>query len=192
MPDALKATRTERDTLGAVEVPGDRYYGAQTARSLHFFAIGDDRMPRPVIEAMGVLKKAAAAANRDLEQLPSNLADLIDRAADEVIAGKLDDHFPLRVWQTGSGTQTNMNANEVIANRANELAGRPSAASRRCIRTITSTSRNRRMTPFRRRCTSRSLGKSFSGSSRPFRDCAKDLRPRPANTRASSRLAERI
>ncbi len=121
----MSATRTERDTLGTVEVPADRYYGAQTARSLHFFAIGDDVMPRPVIRAMGVLKKAAALANRDLAQLPANLADLIVRAADEVIAGKLDDHFPLRVWQTGSDTQTNMNANEVIANRANELAGSP-------------------------------------------------------------------
>src|SRR5947209_4742638 len=118
-------TRTERDTLGAVEVPADRYHGAQTARSLHFFAIGEDRMPLPVLRAMGLLKKAAALANRDLGQLPPNLADLIVRAADEMIAGKLDDHFPLRVWQTGSGTQTNMNANEVIANRANEMAGSP-------------------------------------------------------------------
>jgi fumarate hydratase class II len=125
MPTAKPPTRTERDTLGTVEVPADQYYGAQTARSRRFFAIGDDRMPLPVIEAMGVLKKAAALANRDLGQLPANLADLIVRAADEVIAGKLDDHFPLRVWQTGSGTQTNMNANEVIANRANEMAGSP-------------------------------------------------------------------
>src|SRR5580704_18875774 len=125
MPTPTPATRTERDTLGTVEVPADRYFGAQTARSLHFFAIGEDRMPRQVIEAMGVLKKAAALANRDLGHLAPNLADLIVRAADEVIAGKLDDHFPLRDWQTGSGTQTNMNANEVIANRANELAGSP-------------------------------------------------------------------
>jgi fumarate hydratase class II len=125
MPTEKLPMRTERDTLGTVEVPADQYYGAQTARSLRFFAIGDDRMPQPVIEAMGVLKKAAALANRDLRQLPANLADLIVRAADEVIAGKLDDHFPLRVWQTGSGTQTNMNANAVIANRANELAGSP-------------------------------------------------------------------
>jgi fumarate hydratase, class II len=121
----MPTTRTERDTLGTVEVAADRYYGAQTARSLHFFAIGDDRMPQPVIRAMGILKKAAAQVNRELGQLPANLADLIVRAADEVISGKLDDHFPLRVWQTGSGTQTNMNANEVIANRANELAGSP-------------------------------------------------------------------
>src|SRR5437588_5312743 len=125
MSNDSPATRTERDSLGPVEVPADRYYGAQTARSLHFFAIGEDRMPLPVLRAMGLLKKAAALANRDLGQLPPNLADLIVRAADEMIAGKLDDHFPLRVWQTGSGTQTNMNANEVIANRANEMAGSP-------------------------------------------------------------------
>src|SRR5205823_14379311 len=87
--------------------------------------IGEDRMPLPVVRAMGVLKKAAALANRELGKLPANIADLVVRAADEVIAGKHDDHFPLRVWQTGSGTQSNMNANEVIANRANELAGSP-------------------------------------------------------------------
>ena len=125
MPAEKPATRTERDTLGTVEVPADRYYGAQTARSLHFFNIGEDRMPLPVVRAMGTLKKAAALANRDLGELPANLAELIVKAADEVIAGKHDDHFPLRVWQTGSGTQSNMNANEVIANRANELAGAP-------------------------------------------------------------------
>ncbi|HTK76398.1 MAG TPA: class II fumarate hydratase [Gemmataceae bacterium] len=119
------ATRTETDSMGAVEVPADRYYGAQTARSLVHFAIGDDRMPLPLVRAFGVLKKAAALANRELRQLTPEIADLIVRAADEVIAGKLDEHFPLRVWQTGSGTQTNMNANEVIANRANELAGAP-------------------------------------------------------------------
>src|SRR5207253_128699 len=116
-------TRLESDSMGTIEVPADRYYGAQTARSLIHFAVGDDRMPREVIRAFGVLKKAAALVNRDLGQLPPDKADLIVRAADEVIAGKLDDHFPLRVWQTGSGTQTNMNANEVIANRAIELAG---------------------------------------------------------------------
>src|SRR6478672_4979217 len=109
------ATRTETDSMGAVEVPADRYYGAQTARSLIHFDIGDDRMPLPLIRAFGVLKKAAALANRELSQLKPDVADLIVRAADEVIAGGLDEHFPLRVWQTGSDTQTNMNANEVIA-----------------------------------------------------------------------------
>jgi fumarate hydratase class II len=115
--------RTESDSMGTIEVPADRYYGAQTARSLIHFSIGDDRMPREVIRAFGILKKAAAQVNRDLGKLAADKCDLIVRAADEVVAGKLDEHFPLRVWQTGSGTQTNMNANEVIANRAIELAG---------------------------------------------------------------------
>src|SRR6266566_2810090 len=115
--------RTETDSMGPIEVPQDRYYGAQTARSLIHFQIGTERMPRELIWAMGILKKAAALTNKELGVLPAEKADLIVRAADEVIAGKLDDHFPLVVWQTGSGTQTNMNANEVISNRAIELAG---------------------------------------------------------------------
>ncbi|MFL5340628.1 MAG: class II fumarate hydratase [Gemmataceae bacterium] len=121
----MTATRSETDSMGAIEVPADRYYGAQTARSLVHFAVGDDRMPAELIHALGVVKKAAALVNRDLGKLPPEKCDLIVRAADEVIAGRLDDHFPLRVWQTGSGTQTNMNVNEVIANRAIELAGAP-------------------------------------------------------------------
>ncbi len=116
-------TRIETDTMGAIEVPSDRYWGAQTQRSLHHFDIGDDVMPRELIRAFGLLKRAAATVNRDLGRLPPDLTALITPAADEVIAGTLDDHFPLRVWQTGSGTQTNMNANEVIANRAIALAG---------------------------------------------------------------------
>ncbi len=115
--------RTETDSMGPIDVPADRYWGAQTQRSLIHFAIGDDSMPREMIRAMGILKKAAAETNRDLGLLPDGLARLIIQAADEVIDGRLDDHFPLRVWQTGSGTQSNMNANEVIANRAIELAG---------------------------------------------------------------------
>jgi fumarate hydratase class II len=115
--------RTETDSMGPIEVPADRYYGAQTARSLIHFAIGPDRMPRSVIRAIGMLKKAAAQVNRELGKLPEDRARLITDAADEVIAGKLDDHFPLSIWQTGSGTQTNMNANEVISNRAIERAG---------------------------------------------------------------------
>lgn len=115
--------RVETDTMGPIEVPADRYWGAQTQRSLVHFAIGEDRMPRPVIWAFGVIKKASAIVNRDLGLLSEDKARLIIQAAEEVIAGKLDDHFPLRVWQTGSGTQTNMNVNEVIANRAIELAG---------------------------------------------------------------------
>ena len=115
--------RIERDTMGELSVPDDRYWGAQTARSLMNFDIGNDLMPREVIRAFGILKKAAARTNKDLGTLDSNLADLIISAASEVVSGDLDDHFPLSVWQTGSGTQSNMNANEVIANRAIEMTG---------------------------------------------------------------------
>lgn len=115
--------RTETDSMGAIDVPADRYWGAQTQRSLRYFAIGQDVMPREMIRAIGILKQAAAIVNRDLGKLPTDKANLIVQATDEVISGKLYDHFPLRIWQTGSGTQTNMNANEVIANRAIELAG---------------------------------------------------------------------
>jgi fumarate hydratase class II len=115
--------RIETDSMGEIDVPADKYWGAQTQRSLIHFNIGDDRMPREMIRALGILKKAAAQVNEDLGKLPADKANLISQAADEVIAGKLDEHFPLRVWQTGSGTQTNMNANEVISNRAIELAG---------------------------------------------------------------------
>ncbi|HEX8709649.1 MAG TPA: class II fumarate hydratase [Pyrinomonadaceae bacterium] len=115
--------RTETDSMGEIAVPSDRYYGAQTQRSLIHFDIGDDTMPREMIRALGVLKKAAALVNEELGKLAADKAELIVRAADEVIDGRLDEHFPLRVWQTGSGTQTNMNANEVISNRAIELAG---------------------------------------------------------------------
>jgi fumarate hydratase class II len=122
-PEQAAKTRIETDTMGAIEVPADRYWGAQTQRSLHHFNIGNDRMPREMIRALGILKKAAAIVNEDLAKLASDKARLIVQACDEVIEGKLDDHFPLRVWQTGSGTQTNMNANEVISNRAIEIAG---------------------------------------------------------------------
>ena len=115
--------RIETDSMGAVEVPADRYWGAQTQRSLVHFSIGHDRMPLEVVHAIGVLKKAAALVNAADGRLSQDKADLIVRAADEVASGALDDHFPLFVWQTGSGTQSNMNANEVIANRAIELAG---------------------------------------------------------------------
>src|SRR5881275_1999903 len=116
-------TRTETDSMGGVEVAADRYWGAQTERSLHHFNIGGDVMPREMIRALGGLKKAAALVNEGLGKLPADKTRLIVAACDEVIQGKLDEHFPLRVWQTGSGTQTNMNANEVISNRAIELAG---------------------------------------------------------------------
>ena len=115
--------RIESDSMGEIKVPGDKYYGAQTARSLMNFKIGGNRFPRELIRALGILKKAAALVNKDLGLLSSEKADLIVKAADEVIDGKLDDHFPLVVWQTGSGTQTNMNASEVISNRAIEISG---------------------------------------------------------------------
>ncbi|MBE7439410.1 MAG: class II fumarate hydratase [Spirochaetales bacterium] len=119
----MDSLRVEKDTMGEIQVRADRYWGAQTERSLHHFSIGTDRFPREMIRALGILKKAAALANAHLGILPAEKRDLIVRAADEVIAGQLDDHFPLSIWQTGSGTQTNMNANEVISNRAIELAG---------------------------------------------------------------------
>jgi fumarate hydratase class II len=120
---APEPTRVESDSMGTIEVPAARYWGAQTQRSLHHFSIGDDRMPKPVIRGMAILKKAAALVNHGLGGLSDEESDLIVRAADEILAGKLDDEFPLFVWQTGSGTQTNMNVNEVISNRAIELAG---------------------------------------------------------------------
>ncbi len=116
-------TRTETDSMGSIEVPAEHYWGAQTERSLLHFPIGHDIMPRSMIRAIGILKQAAALANADLGKLDRSLADLIVTAAREVTEGRLDAEFPLRVWQTGSGTQTNMNANEVISNRAIELAG---------------------------------------------------------------------
>ncbi len=119
----MSKTRTESDSMGEIAVPADRYWGAQTERSLHHFSIGREHFPRPMIRALGVLKKAAALTNGDLGTLSKDQVDLIVRAADEVIDGRLDAHFPLFVWQTGSGTQTNMNVNEVISNRAIEMAG---------------------------------------------------------------------
>jgi fumarate hydratase class II len=116
-------TRTETDSFGPIEVAADRYWGAQTERSRQNFRIGNDRMPMPIVRALGIVKLAAAETNRELGLLDRRRAGAIARAAREVIEGKLDDHFPLVVWQTGSGTQTNMNLNEVIANRANELLG---------------------------------------------------------------------
>ncbi|MFT5181453.1 MAG: fumarate hydratase class II [Alphaproteobacteria bacterium] len=115
--------RIESDTMGEVEVPADKYWGAQTQRSVENFPIGNERMPLSLIYAFGIQKQAAARANLALGQLEKEVADAIDQAAQEIIDGKFDDHFPLVVWQTGSGTQTNMNANEVIANRANEILG---------------------------------------------------------------------
>ncbi len=115
--------RIETDSMGPIEVPNDRYWGAQTARSLHHFPIGDDQMPVPLVRAIGILKQASAQVNADLGKMPADKAKLIIEASAEVAAGKWNDEFPLSVWQTGSGTQSNMNANEVISNRAIELAG---------------------------------------------------------------------
>ena len=130
-------TRTESDSMGKIDVPADRYYGAQTARSLIHFAIGKDTMPPELIRAFGILKKAAALVNQDLGKLPADKTALITQAADEVIAGKLNDHFPLRIWQTGSGTQTNMNVNEVISNRGLKLPVAKWAARSPFTRTTT-------------------------------------------------------
>jgi len=118
-----KSYRTETDTMGEMKVEGSRYWGAQTQRSLINFAVGEDRMTRPIIRALGLLKKGAALANFELGKLPKDKMEVICKTADEVIEGKLDGHFPLVIWQTGSGTQTNMNANEVISNRAIEMTG---------------------------------------------------------------------
>ena len=123
MENNFMTKRIETDSMGEIEVPADRYYGAQTARSLIHFDIGTETMPREIIRGMGILKKASAIVNSELGLLPQDKKDLIAKSADEVIAGSLDEHFPLRVWQTGSGTQSNMNSNEVIANRAIEIAG---------------------------------------------------------------------
>jgi fumarate hydratase class II len=122
----MSESRTETDSIGPIEVPADRYWGAQTQRSLQHFSIGDpaaDRMPMEVVRALALLKKAAAMENADRGLLDRRLADVIVAAADEILSGRLDDHFPLYVWQTGSGTQTNMNVNEVISNRAIEMVG---------------------------------------------------------------------
>jgi fumarate hydratase class II len=123
MTQSNTSTRIESDSFGTIEVPDKVYWGAQTERSLLHFNIGQDKMPPELIRALGILKKAAALVNEDLGKLPHDKTQLITQAADEVIAGKLNEHFPLRIWQTGSGTQTNMNANEVISNRAIEIAG---------------------------------------------------------------------
>src|SRR6202161_1914351 len=119
----MTATRTETDSFGPIEVPADRYWAAQTQRSLQNFKIGWEKQPLPVVRALGIVKRAAAEVNMSLGKLDTNFGDAIVAAAQEVIDGKLDAHFPLAVWQTGSGTQSNMNANEVISNRAIELLG---------------------------------------------------------------------
>src|SRR4051794_3106757 len=125
MAETRMQTRTETDTFGPIDVPSDRYWGAQTQRSLQNFRIGEERMPRPLISALALVKRAAAEVNNELGLLDARRSRAIVKAAQEVIDGKLFEHFPLVVWQTGSGTQANMNLNEVIANRANEILGSP-------------------------------------------------------------------
>ncbi len=121
----MSKTRLETDSMGEIAVPFDKLWGAQTQRSLHHFEIGHDTIPLPVIHAFGELKKAAAMANQDIHKLSAEQSKLIQQAADELIGGNFDDQFPLKVWQTGSGTQTNMNVNEVIANRCSQIVGQP-------------------------------------------------------------------
>ena len=148
------ATRVERDVFGSIEVPAEHYWGAQTQRSIMLFQIGEEHLPTPVIRAFGLLKKAAALANIALGTLDKQRGLAVVQAADEVIAGKFDADFPLVVWQTGSGTQTNMNANEVIANRANELLGSPQARVLQFTQTITLIAVSPRMIASRQRCIS--------------------------------------
>lgn len=147
------ATREETDSFGAIAVPADKYWGAQTERSLQNFRIGIETMPLPLIRALGLQKKAAALVNRDLGELDPVLSEAIVKAADEVAEGKLDEHFPLVVWQTGSGTQTNMNANEVIANRAIEFLGGKIGSKNLFTLMIMLTKGNLPMIRFQRLCT---------------------------------------
>ncbi len=145
-------TRLETDTMGTIEVPSNVYWGAQTARSLYYFGIGHEKMPAPLIKAFGILKYATAQANETLGLLPKENAELIKTAAKEVIDGRWNDQFPLSIWQTGSGTQTNMNVNEVISNRAIELSGGTLGSKTLSILTIMLTCLNPPMTPFLPRC----------------------------------------
>jgi fumarate hydratase class II len=171
----MTTTRVETDSMGPVEVPADKYYGAQTMRSRMNFRIGTEQMPTEIIRAFGILKKAAAITNYELDNLDEEIRDLIVRAADEIIEGKLDDQFPLVVWQTGSGTQSNMNVNEVISNRAIET---------------TSTALNPRTTHFPPQCTLRRYWRSRPCCQRFGRfETPSTPRPRPSPT--SSRSAER-
>ena len=156
IPIGIRATgiRRETDSMGEIEVPADRYWGAQTQRSLVHFSIGDDRMPKRVYHAYGFVKKAAALVNAAAGRLPQWKADAIVRAADEAIAGKLDEHFPLYVWQTGSGTQSNMNVNEVLSNRAIQLLGGKIGSKEPVHPNDDVIWASRRTTPSRPRCTS--------------------------------------
>jgi fumarate hydratase class II len=180
----VSSTRTETDSMGPIEVPADRYWGAQTARSLHHFDIGDDRMPVPLVRAFGILKEASARTNNDLGKLDDHKAGLIAAAAREVAEGKLNDHFPLRVWQTGSGTQTNMNANEVISNRAIEMDGGQMGSKKPVHPNDDVNMSQSSNDTFPRRPSSWS-----TTSSRASAACATPWPPRPSSSPASPRSA---
>ena len=159
-------TRTETNSFGPIEVPANSCWGAQTERSRQNFRIGEERMPRPLIAALALVKRAAAETNLELGSLDAERAKAIVRAAQEIIDGKLDGEFPLSVWQTGSGTQTNMNVNEVIANRANEMLGGKRGAKSPIHPNDHVNISHRRTTPSRPRCTSRPRRRSCIGSFR--------------------------
>ena len=169
IPIGIRASgrRKESDSLGEVDVPADHYWGAQTQRSLIHFSIGDDRMPKAVYHAYGYVKKATALVNGAAGRLPAWQAGLIAKVADEVIAGALDAEFPLYVWQTGSGTQSNMNVNEVISNRAIQLVGGTLGSKVPIHPMTTSTWDSRRTTPSRPPCTLPRSRRSANGSFPP-------------------------
>ena len=148
----MTATRTETDSFGPLEVPADKYWGAQTQRSLGNFKIGNETMPLPLIRALGIVKMAAAKANMQLDNLDTKTGEAIVSAATEVANGALNDHFPLVVWQTGSGTQSNMNANEVISNRAIEMLGGEMGSKEPCTPMTIATAASHPMTHFRPPC----------------------------------------
>ncbi len=149
----MAAVRIEKDSMGPIEVPADRLWGAQTQRSLEHFRISSEKMPTALIHALALTKRAAASVNMDLGLLPTERANAIISAADEVLADQHTNEFPLSIWQTGSGTQTNMNMNEVLANRASELLGGVRGKSDGCIRTTTSTRAKAPTMCSRPRCT---------------------------------------
>ena len=163
--------RIEKDTMGEVQVPDDKYWGAQTQRSLMNFKIGGQKMPMEIVRAFAILKKAAALTNLELTDFPAEKANAIAQACDEVLAGKLDDQFPLVVWQTGSGTQSNMNVNEVVANRASEILGPIFVPIRRLRRMTMSIRAKARTIPFRPACISPPISKLSRRRSPKSRCC---------------------
>ena len=186
---AMAEQRIEKDSFGPIDVAADRLWGAQTQRSLHHFDISTEKMPRELIRALAPVKRAAAAVNRTLGTLPAEKADAIIAAADEVLAGQHDGEFPLSVWQTGSGTQTNMNMNEVLANRASSCSAGRAARGAWSTRTTTSTWASRRTTSSRPPCTSPRSSRSRRGCCRRSTRCATRSRRRRPSSPTSSRSA---